>query len=306
MGKTERIIRAPHDRDNQYFVCTRSTPQDRTLSWEARGVLWYLLSKPDTWEINPEDLKQECGRDKVYRILKELQEHRYIKKLEVRDENGKFVEVTYEVYEHPFTEKPEAAKPDTEKPLTEKPHIRELEKEDISFTPAPQAEETTVEVDDPTVPTRKQYPVFYTVGMKYTDGQAIDPLVFIMDVNAIFYAYLDALKDVGREKAAMYDYLWQEHREDCKNLALARVTPGDVRDYIKSRYDPAVKTNQFWISQDEGMPLKNVVKGIAGFKARKSHSAQTTAIMTDADRLREEKNKAKAAELAAARGENVA
>lgn len=170
-------------------------------------------------------------------------------------------------------------------------------------TPPPQP---PVEVDDPTVPTRKQYPVFYTVGMKYKDGLSIDPLQFIMDVNAIFYAYLDTLKDVGREKAAMYDYLWQEHREDCKNLALARVTPDDVRDYIKSRYDPTIKTNQFWISQDEGMPLKNVVKGIAAFIARKSKAVITTATLSDADRQREERNKARAAELAAAREENIA
>lgn len=303
MGKAERIIRAPHDRENQYFVCTRSTPQDRTLSWEARGVLWYLLSKPDTWEINPEDLKQECGRDKVYRILKELQDHRYIKRQEVRDENGKFIEITYEVYEHPFPEKPEAVKPDTAKPDTEKPYIRELEKEDISYTQPP------VLVDEPPAPEepiRKQYPIFYTVGMKYKDGMHIDPMKFTMDVNAIFYAYLDTLEKVGKGKAAMYDYLWQEHREDCKNLALARVTPQDVTDYILSRYDASVKTNAFWINQDEGMSLRNVVKGISGFIARKSRHTTNVSNMTDVERLREEKNKAKAAELAAARGENIA
>ncbi len=173
----------------------------------------------------------------------------------------------------------------------------------FSFVPKPLPIEEPVKQDEPI---RKQYPIFYTVGMKYKDGKAIDPLQFIMDVNAIFYAYLDALKAVGREKAAMYDYLWQEHREDCKNLALARVTPDDVTEYIKSRYDATVKTNAFWINQDEGMPLKNVVKGIASFIARKSRTVQTTVNLSDADRLREERNKARAAELAMARGEGAA
>lgn len=164
-------------------------------------------------------------------------------------------------------------------------------------------------VDEPPAPEepiRKQYPIFYTVGMKYKDGMHIDPMKFTMDVNAIFYAYLDTLEKVGKGKAAMYDYLWQEHREDCKNLALARVTPQDVTDYILSRYDASVKTNAFWINQDEGMSLRNVVKGISGFIARKSRHTTNVSNMTDVERLREEKNKAKAAELAAARGENIA
>src|SRR5258707_13097107 len=47
-AKIPRIIRA--SRKNQpYVMISRTTAQDSTLSWAARGVLAYLLSKPDDW-----------------------------------------------------------------------------------------------------------------------------------------------------------------------------------------------------------------------------------------------------------------
>lgn len=132
MTKRERIIRAPHDRDNAYFICSRATPQDERLSWEARGVMWYLLSKPDTWELQPKDLEQQCGRDKVKKILKELETFGYIKKSEQgRGERHKFASITYEVYERPLTENPSTVKPSTVAPLTENPSHRELENREL-------------------------------------------------------------------------------------------------------------------------------------------------------------------------------
>lgn len=107
MTKPIRIIRAPHE--SKYFASVRATPQDRSLSWEARGVLWYLLSKSDNWEVQPKDLQQGVGRDKVYKILKELIDANYIERVDVR-EKGKFVSTTYLVYEQPYTEKPDTVK----------------------------------------------------------------------------------------------------------------------------------------------------------------------------------------------------
>jgi hypothetical protein len=57
-------IRAPHTRENHYFRMLRATAQDRALSWRARGILAYLLSKPDGWECQEEDLIAEGGEGK--------------------------------------------------------------------------------------------------------------------------------------------------------------------------------------------------------------------------------------------------
>lgn len=110
-----RIKRAPRGKENPYFMTTRNAAQDRALSHEARGVLWYFLSKPDDWEVRETDLQQEgCRRDKTRRILRELVGAGYVVKLQEREE-GKFAQVIYEVYETPLTEKPSTVNP----PLTE-------------------------------------------------------------------------------------------------------------------------------------------------------------------------------------------
>lgn len=124
-----RIVRAIKDSEHPYFVSPRSAPQDRELTWEARGLLWYLLSKPDTWEVQPSDLEQQCGRDRVYRILNELIEHRYIERQQIRNSKGRVTEVTYVVHEEPLPENPDTANPEPENPGVENTHIRYKEKE---------------------------------------------------------------------------------------------------------------------------------------------------------------------------------
>lgn len=102
------IIRAPRNSENPYFMQRRATAQDERLSYEARGVLSYLLSKPGDWEIRPDDLvRVGCKRDRVYRILTELKDAGYLKRDRVRVKGGKWQWQPYELYESPFTEKPE-------------------------------------------------------------------------------------------------------------------------------------------------------------------------------------------------------
>jgi hypothetical protein len=109
-AKVMRIIRA--SRKNQpYFFFSRATAQDRSLSWAARGVLAYLLSKPDDWEVDPQDLEQNCGRDKVYNLLAELSAAKYLERKTIRDSQGLFIGITYIVHEIPFSETPDAASP---------------------------------------------------------------------------------------------------------------------------------------------------------------------------------------------------
>ncbi|QIB09029.1 hypothetical protein GZ982_30250 (plasmid) [Pseudomonas fluorescens] len=100
------IIRAA--RKSQFYVLPTTTIEDNRLSWEARGMLVYLLSKPDHWEVRIEDLlarTRNClgrrsGRDKVYGILKELQMAGYVVRQYDR-QGGAFQGMTYEVSENP-------------------------------------------------------------------------------------------------------------------------------------------------------------------------------------------------------------
>lgn len=123
------IIRTPHNRDNPYFMMTRAAAQDESLSWAARGVLAYLLSKPGHWRVQVSDLEQQCGRDKVYAILKELVDTRYMERILTRRTDGRFGAYEYRVYETPLPEKPDTVSPDTVNPLLDSIENTEDKKE---------------------------------------------------------------------------------------------------------------------------------------------------------------------------------
>jgi hypothetical protein len=85
---------------------------DDTLSWEARGLLAYLLSKPDNWQVLPKALIKEspnAGRDKVYRILDELKSAGYIMSEQIRGTNGQMGAMEYVVYDTPQAEEPQVS-----------------------------------------------------------------------------------------------------------------------------------------------------------------------------------------------------
>lgn len=120
------IIRTPHDDTRPYFSMSRNTAQDRSLSWEARGVLAYLLSKPSDWQIIIADLKQNCGRDKVRKILDELKTAHYLLITQGHDEKGHFT-AEYQLHETPFTEKPSTVDQYTVKPETVKHPLHKID-----------------------------------------------------------------------------------------------------------------------------------------------------------------------------------
>lgn len=120
------IIRAAHD--GPYFSMARDTAQDRNLSFEARGVLAYLLSKPDDWEIRVSDLKQQCGKTKVYRIIDELKTAGYLEDRErIQKPDGTFAYTPYILHERPVTDgkKPCPENPYADKPQADEPHTDE-------------------------------------------------------------------------------------------------------------------------------------------------------------------------------------
>ena len=65
--------------------------EDPNLSYKAKGILAYLLTKPDGWIVRVTDLMKhgKDGREAIYNGLKELQAHGYYQKSQVRDERGR-------------------------------------------------------------------------------------------------------------------------------------------------------------------------------------------------------------------------
>lgn len=103
------IIRHTNHTD-RYTICVNATIKDRSLSWQATGMLVYLLGLPPHWKIilsNLVDQKTD-GLYCVRATLAELIERGYVQRRMVRDE-GKISEWVIEVRESldiPWPESP--------------------------------------------------------------------------------------------------------------------------------------------------------------------------------------------------------
>ena len=108
-------IRTPNSQHRSAVAIDRKTLKDTSISYAAAGLRDYLLAMPDDWTIQPDTLKRKgAGRDKVYSLLHELIEARYISREIEREPDGKVKGIIYQLYETPYEPLPE--KPDTAKP----------------------------------------------------------------------------------------------------------------------------------------------------------------------------------------------
>jgi len=110
-NKKNTIQRCPHDRENPYVMCAKKTIQDKCLTWEATGLLIYLLSLPKDWVIRKDDIckRKKNGRDSSRTAFNELISKSYIFDVQRFDKNLKNGTVYY-VYETPYENRKEEMK----------------------------------------------------------------------------------------------------------------------------------------------------------------------------------------------------
>ena len=90
--------------DPRGFTLVRNAAiEDETISYRARGVLVYLLSRPDGWETDSTRLaaKAKEGREAVRTALNELEAARYLKRIKRQAEQGRWITETL-VSDHPI------------------------------------------------------------------------------------------------------------------------------------------------------------------------------------------------------------
>ena len=122
------IIRAK--RTQNFTIINNKVYERHVLSWQAMGMLGYLLSKPDDWRVVvPElvnvtkDTKKQTGREGVYNILKELEEKGYLTRKKNKDGT-----VDSFIFDEPKTvelksTQPNQTKPNQAQPNKAKPHV---------------------------------------------------------------------------------------------------------------------------------------------------------------------------------------
>lgn len=106
-GRPATIFRTVKDKDNPYVMIDRRPIDNNKLSFKAKGILIYLLSRPDGWEVNMVDLvaRSTEGLAAVKSGVRELQAAGHLRHLTIKEpETGKISAHLWEVYEAPQIE----------------------------------------------------------------------------------------------------------------------------------------------------------------------------------------------------------
>lgn len=130
-------------KENPYVMLDKTSVNDSSLSWKAKGILVYLLSKPDDWRVIESDIVKHArdGRDSVRSGLRELERSGYIVRAQEHGQDGKFQPVAYEVYERPqlvsqylvVLGKPSTDFPSTVDTPFRRENLRELERAKVEL-----------------------------------------------------------------------------------------------------------------------------------------------------------------------------
>ncbi len=75
------------ERRKKFTVIDRSTVNDDSLSFRARGLLVWLLDKPDGWRVNSTLIERagKEGREAVRSALRELEDAGYLERTQAHD-----------------------------------------------------------------------------------------------------------------------------------------------------------------------------------------------------------------------------
>lgn len=111
-GREPTIVQTVHDKDNPYVMLNRKAVIDNHhLSFRARGLLSYMLYRPQGWKFNIKHLSSDKvtteGRDAVQTALKELRDNGYVEDEYDRNEKGEIIGRRLMVYEIPKNGIPE-------------------------------------------------------------------------------------------------------------------------------------------------------------------------------------------------------
>ena len=111
------------DKTRDYTVMSNHHLRNTGLSLKAKGLLSLMLSLPEEWDYTTKGLAQICkdGVDSICAGVRELEEHGYVIRERVRNENGQLGAIEYTILEQPIEPSPKREKPKQENPVQVNP-----------------------------------------------------------------------------------------------------------------------------------------------------------------------------------------
>ena len=258
-------------RENPYVQIDKRALEDNRLSWRAKGILAYLLSKPSGWKVNVKDIWNNGaeGRNAVQDCLVELQKIGYARLITITGEQGKLMGSQWVITEEPeggfseLTDKPKTGKPinrksdcrvhsNNEDSLKENQSNIEVERDD---TPTPQNED---QPDQPLNENPKKAKNFNGGGAAKNSAK---PIIQIHPENEPHFSYFS---NPDKAKSAWLDwieYKYTQHREKYKD---AKTELSKLRQLFKQFNGDSAKLEEA-VSYSTG----NLYKGIFAPKIEK-------------------------------------
>ncbi len=119
------------EKSSDFTVVSNHYLRNEELSTKAVGLFTRILALPDSWDFSIKGLatKFNDGVDFIRSAVKELEQHGYIVRRQVRRENGQISDTVYDIYESPVDmssdmnniKKPVMGKPILVEPVLENP-----------------------------------------------------------------------------------------------------------------------------------------------------------------------------------------
>ena len=103
-----------------YTTMSNSHFREKEMSLKAKGLLSLMLSLPEEWDYSEVGLSKlsKDGVGSTAKALDELETFGYLRRTQIKEDNGKFAGYEYDIFE-----KPQINFPYTENPFTEKPFM---------------------------------------------------------------------------------------------------------------------------------------------------------------------------------------
>lgn len=119
------IKRAPRP-DSHFTILSNEVLRDQRLSFRARGLLASILSRPDNWSTNADNLARESkeGRTSILTALKELEVNGYLVRSKFQNDLGHWVTESV-VFDYPTYGKPTSVDPTSDSPTSVNPTLLE-------------------------------------------------------------------------------------------------------------------------------------------------------------------------------------
>lgn len=122
------------EKNKNYTVMANFHLNDRRLSLKAKGLMSFILSLSDSWNLTVNGLSATTrdGIDSINSTLNELEKYGYVTRNRIRNEKGQLKGIEYTIYENPNDNKPITDEKTPDKPIRENPE--QAESGEISST----------------------------------------------------------------------------------------------------------------------------------------------------------------------------